>query len=323
MEAAEVSSIFSRNEFPFEIDEEMARYLAEILTDPSLTRQDRDEIISTLILSAFGEEIQSTLTIVLEDILKSLNEKQKNHKMNQRKKKEMISLQNSSKALSAVSNPGSNPKQVPSPQQVKVDPSPGKVNRTSEAKKLGSYLPQPQTTEPDSHELLSLRRILQENGVSGDSLDETITGYLNEVCADEMMSLEELQEIILTYFPSLDGDALRAKRIVLSLISTQATSKEAPFGTKQASLSVVSNCVEGDESDDDDGVESKSHDSEIGELDGDWDGEEESELTTVDVDEIQEIFPHLPRLTLQYVHRIKCFESFSDTCQYLLDHQTG
>jgi hypothetical protein len=310
MEAAEISAIFSRNEFPFEMDEDMTQYLAEILTDSSITKQDRDELITTLIISAYGEDIQPILTRIRQDITSLLNDKQKSQKMNQRKKKEMI--------FSQTPSPVSIPLQQSPPQQVKGDQLPRKVSKTSEEKKTQSFFPVPHAIEPESPQLISLRTILHENGVPSDSLDETITEYLNEVCADEMMSLEELQEIILTYFPSLDGDAVRAKRIILSLITTRTTSEEPPPSLTQHSP--LLSCPEGGESDDDDdGVESKSHDSDL----GDWEDDEESELTSVNVDEIQEIFPHLPRLTLQYVHRIKCFESFTETCQHLLDHQTG
>jgi hypothetical protein len=310
MEPREVSAIFLRNEFPFEMDEAMTQYLAEILTDQSISREDQDELVTTLLISAYGEDIQPILTRILKD----MNNKLKNNqRMSQKKKKEMMS-QNSSQSL-----PVSIPLLQSPSQQAKKDLFPAKVGKSLVSKRDQSYFLPPKAPEVESPQLRSLRSILMENGVTTDSLDETITEYLIEVCTNEMISLEELQEIILTYFPSLDGDAAKAKRVVLSLISSTSSQDPPPSAVP---LSLTPHSMEVEESDDDDGVESKSHGSDLEQRDEDWESEE-SELTLVNVDEVQEIFPVLPRLTLQYIHRVKCFDNFAETCQYLLDHQTG
>jgi hypothetical protein len=309
MEVQQISAIFRSNGFPCELDEEIAEYVSEILGDFALTTQERFDIIFGILESSYGEELHESLSKIIHELMRKLNQKQsqRNMKKNSREKTVLQSI-----TISSPTRP------LPPP-----GPKPDLVltQNSKRSERLPSSQPYPQSwcpsTTTESPQLRSLRKILDDHGGVADSLDETIAEYLNEICSDEMMSLEELQEIMLTYFPSLDGDIAKAKEIVFALLSNSTQ----PATSELSSVGQMRREESDSDSNGDDGVESKSNGSSDSEFDDSED--EESELTGIDVCQIQEIFPLVPTLSLQYVFHVKAFDSFTDACQYLLDHQTG
>jgi hypothetical protein len=299
MEVQEISASFLSNGFPCELDEEMAQYLREILEDLTLTTQERFDIIFGILESSFGEGLQESLSKIVHDLLRKLNQKQNSRHSKKKGQRESAPVKSPP--------PSSPPPQLPP--QAKPDPV-----RSKKVERLPAqpYV-QSCTSTTESPQLRSLRKILHEHGVVSSELDETIAEYLNEICSDEMMSLEELQEIMLTYFPSLDGDTGKAKQIVFALLS-----QGQPTHVHEAPTPRALSPTEDTRSDCD------SYGNEEDKSVNDSENEnDDSELSAIDVSQLQEIFPLVPVLSLQYVFHVKCFDSFTDACQYLLDHQTG
>ena len=172
------------------------------------------------------------------------------------------------------------------------------------------------------------------------------------------MSLDDLEEIVVTYFPSIGDDRNIAKQIIFRIVSNQSQDNQSleddrnelrkneaivvdPQKTKKNAIYNKSKNENQRVVDDDQSILSYETHETPESNDSDIDQEEEgddddtilhhenlrmsipTELSLVDVTELHDAFPNISILSLQYLFHVQCYDNIAETCQYLLDHSSG